>query len=378
LIAPGYEIRVYSPEFLPPVVDLMQHLWGKDPEANLRYFRWKHIDNPYSKHPLGILALHRGKVVGFRAYFPLKYQAGAAEHDFILLVPGDTCVHPDHRRKGLSVAMGRRAAAEFGPTYKVFLNTSVSRATLPGNLKLGFLPLAPKFLVPVASGRVSWKDYIPRRAKKILRRSPLSSAYQSLRRREKQELPRTEGPELGEFGEFLISDRPRPSEMTRIAAEEPDKKRKIKLIQDETFFRWRFQNNKNNYFFYYFRSGQQTTGYIVVGKSPEDDRASILDYGERESRVLDKLLRFLVDSGKFQGVAVQSFGINDSLLQALTRTALSRKALLRKRKQCLPGELALLVRPVKENPTEDDWTIHGMDIRKFDNWEIKPISCDGE
>ena len=105
----GYDICLYTPEMMPQVVDLMAHLWAEDPRARQAYFRWKYVDNPCTEGPLGIVALSRGGVVGFRGYFAARYEIPDRTRDLIVLCAGDTCVHPDHRRMGLSVTMGNLA-----------------------------------------------------------------------------------------------------------------------------------------------------------------------------------------------------------------------------------------------------------------------------
>ena len=72
----GYEIVHYRTELNEQIVDLMQYLWEGDREANLSYFDWKYIDNPSTEQPLGIAALYKGRVAGFRGYFASKWFIG--------------------------------------------------------------------------------------------------------------------------------------------------------------------------------------------------------------------------------------------------------------------------------------------------------------
>ena len=69
-----YETRRYRSEFFPQVVDQLQYLLGNDHNNNRSYFKWKYDDNPYTESPLGIMALYKGKVVGFRGYFATRFQ----------------------------------------------------------------------------------------------------------------------------------------------------------------------------------------------------------------------------------------------------------------------------------------------------------------
>jgi hypothetical protein len=141
----GYEIAHYRPEHRDGVVRVLGQVLGGDAAANARYFAWKYEQNPHAERPLGIVALHQGQVVGFRGYRPARWHTGQRQPmPMRLLVPGDTCVDAGHRRKDLSVAMGRLAMADFAADYRLFLNLSCTRESLPGYLRLGFAPLTDK------------------------------------------------------------------------------------------------------------------------------------------------------------------------------------------------------------------------------------------
>ena len=117
----GYRISRYRRDQLPEVVKLLQPLLGGQPAQNLSYFQWKHHDNPYTSEPLGVTATRDGVVVGFRGYFATPWYLGSKDKRTIILVPGDTVVHPEHRVKGLSVAMGNFAMEQFAKTTRFIL-----------------------------------------------------------------------------------------------------------------------------------------------------------------------------------------------------------------------------------------------------------------
>ena len=125
------------------MVGLLGQLLGGDKLTNDTYFGWKYEQNPHAEKLLGIVALHEGKVVGFRGYSSARWHTGTGRTMHVL-VPGDTCVDAKHRQKGLSVAMGKLAMADYAATYQLFLNLSCTRNSLPGYLRLGFAPLADK------------------------------------------------------------------------------------------------------------------------------------------------------------------------------------------------------------------------------------------
>ena len=74
MIFQDYEIIPYESEFYQQVIDLFKYLLGSDKNRNKDYFNWKYKDNPNAEYPIGIMALYKRRVVGFRGYCPLRFQ----------------------------------------------------------------------------------------------------------------------------------------------------------------------------------------------------------------------------------------------------------------------------------------------------------------
>jgi GNAT superfamily N-acetyltransferase len=350
-----YDVIPYRTEFRPQVVSLMQYLWGDDLDGNGSYFQWKYEDNPYAESPLGMVALQKGEVVGFRGYFATRFKVCGRNDNLIVLFPGDTCVHPDHRRKGLSVIMGNRAMKEYAPNYRLFFNTTCTRNSLPGYQKMGFLPLAPKVYL-TRCPLLGLIKYIPRANDSI----PLSDSQ--IR--------------FGQFGDILVSDQPRPKEMSSLVAAPNRAEGKIRLFQDEVFFRWRFRNQRNKYVFYYRMEEDIPTGYVVLGVSPNNRRGHILDYAEKESSALREILRYIIKVKHFDLLSIYEFCLDDTWMQTLKDLGFKTHSLVQVIERKLHGELPLLIRPVKETFAEDDFLIEGIDAREIENWSLKPICSD--
>jgi len=350
-----YYITPYRPEFRTQVVSLLRPLWGHDGEGHGPYFQWKYEDNPYTESPLGIAALFQGQVVGFRGYFATRFEITGDNDALIVLCPGDTCVHPDHQRKGLSVAMGNLAMEEYAPKYRLFLNTTCTRNSLPGYLKMGFLPLAPKVYVTRCSllGLVKHTLSAPERA-------PLEASWI----------------QWGRFKNILVSASPRPEEMSSLVAGQDRKDGSIRLYQDEVFLAWRFGNPRNKYVFYYGMEGDSATGYVVMGVSPNNRRGYILDYAENNSSVIREILRYVIRAKHFDLLSIYDFCLDDTWRHTLKGLGFKTHSLVRIIERRIHGELPLLIRPVKEAFTESDFFIEGIDSRKIENWSFKPIFPD--
>lgn len=248
-----YRIVPYHTEIFDKVLGLMKFLHGSQHDINIAHFLWKYHDNPYTDSPLGVVALHNGDVVGFRGYM------ATAWNKTTVLCAGDTVVDPEHRRKGLSVAMGEKARDEYR-SYGVFMNLSGTISSVPGYLKLGFVPLVDKVYL--------YKDGLQGKSSSNVRKT-----------------------------------------QTPITHKDPDDT--IALIRDDRFISWRFKNNKRQYTFY---CCQQDC--ITIGMN-EHHSSLILDYTENDVDVLKIIIEHIVEVESFHGIMIKDFNLSDSFSQVL-------------------------------------------------------------
>ena len=375
----GYEINLYHPDIMPQVVNLLHYHWGNNHD-NLSYFTWKYIDNPFTESPLGVVALHKGEVVGFRGYFATKWQIREKDYKLTVLCPGDTCVHPDYRMKGLSVAMGNMAIKEYESKYKIFLNLSAGKNSVPGYFKMGFVPLSDKTYLTRLTNPLRMlrpDNFVP-----LLDRTYLKSLHRLIR---KYILESKTRPELcekkimfGESDDIVVADSPRPGEMHSVISSQYCDGRRISLLQDERFFRWRFNNKRNKYIFYYCRKNNITTGYVVMRVSKYNRVGYIIDYAENDTVALKNILQYVIQAKHFDILSILNCSLNNNFLQILKDLHFKKNSLRQKGKRIIKGVWPLLVRPVKKECFEGDWFIEGLDIRKIENWEIKEICSDAD
>lgn len=349
-----YQVERYQPGQRGQVVDVIGQLLGGDRAANEHYFRWKYEQNPHAEGVVGIVAKHGGKVVGFRGYGSSLWQSGA-DHLVRVLVPGDTCVDPEHRRKGLSVAMGQLAMADFAASYPLFLNLSCTRISLPGYLRLGFVPLAEKVylsrygLPGLAAYLLTSKNQLPLAAAKI---------------------------RYGPFGDLQVSSAPMPERMASVIERQMPAAGRFSLCQDESYFRWRFSGPTDKFVFYFLSAGGDTVAYLVLSVTPANRRAYVMDYADTDGESGARLLDFVIERRDFSVLSVFSHSISASLGPALRRAGFHAGGIMGALERKVRGNMPLLVRPVRAEPAEKDWFIGGMDVRDRDNWFIKGICSD--
>jgi GNAT superfamily N-acetyltransferase len=354
----GYEIVPYRDELLYQVVILQHYLWGGNPDLNVSYFTWKYCDNPYTETPLGIVALHKGKVVGFRGYFATKWHIPGQDSQFIVLSPGDTTVHPDHRKAGLSVAMGNKAMEEYESRYRVFLNTSATKNSTPGYMKMGFVPLEEK-------KQLIRYDLLVLLAKKYLLiskgRAKIGGA----------------GIESGNFGNIEVAVNPRPAEMAAIISRQNYESHRIRLCQDTDFFQWRFNDPRSQFAFYYHRNDNQITAYVVMYVRGGNIRQGyIVDYGANDGETVLKIIRFMAKRRDVDIFSIYSTSLENEFRQMLNENGFQANSLIEQRETKQKGLWPYLVRPVKKDCVAKDWLVGEYDIRNVANWELKGICID--
>jgi hypothetical protein len=363
-MTPGeYEIAVFRPEHLDGVLDVLRGIWPYDRETLARFFHWRHVENPYTDAVRGIVALHRGKPVGFRGYMAGRFTADAAGMDVDVLYACDTVVSPEHRNQGLSTSMGK-SASEFGKAgYRAFLNLTNSANSRPGYRSLGFQPFGKRVLLL----RDGWNPL--RWAVCALSKDQFNTggAYAPGRMR------------FGRAGDVLATEAPRPAEMAAIIAADKPEPGVLHVKQDAAFFAWRYRNPVRRYAFYYQMEGETECAYLVLGISPDARTARILDYGEAREGALRRILRQVCNRREFMALSTFGYGVDARLrriLDELRFIPVHTPRSLFKRGSVEALAPPILFRPVGES-TADELRMGALDLRNPEHWQLKPICSDG-
>lgn len=349
--SPEYQIRRVVPSDFPRVAELLRYLTGAESNWNYDYLTWKYLDNPFVEKPLGIVAIAGSRVVGFRGYCATSWQLAASDYSTVILSPGDTLVDPQHRRKGLSVEMGRLAMREFHPNYRVFLNMTAHRSSVPGYLRMGFAPLQDKSRLTLAKPHRVISTFIRSMA------SPL------------------DGVDFGGFGNLEVTTEPLPEEMAAVSMD-PLSAGRLVPVMNEKFFRWYFRAPRRvEHVFYYAHDRGRVTGYVVLRVSASGQLATITDYSRQSFPAVAEILGFLARSKPFGLIWIYECAPDPQLRQFLYTLGFRSNSALEWIRQRMKRVWPFLVRPVKEKLEENDWFVEGLDIRAPSSWEIRELQA---
>jgi hypothetical protein len=272
-----------------------------------------------------------------------------------VLVAGDTCVHPDFRRKGLSVLMGIGAIKTFSSDYSLFLNMTTTAPSLPGYLKLGFQPMTRKA---------------------YLSQYTFPGLTRYLWTYKKQSRIKNSKTSLGTFGPVIVSEQAKPEAMTRICTYEKISTPCFRLLRDEAFFKWRFLNPFKTYRFYYFSRNSELAGYLITGFSPNARRGYILDFADIDGESVIHLLKHMIQNKDFDILSLYHFSMEDTRRTKIQDLNFKATGFVRSLERKKTGELPVLVRPLVRSPCESDWKIAGLDVRNIKNWQMNEIFSD--
>jgi GNAT superfamily N-acetyltransferase len=136
--AASFRVRPFQPGDEAAVLELLPAAFGAWPRAmeeapRAEFFRWKTQRCPFGPS-LSFVAVEDGQIIGFAAQLPWRMRAG--EQTLTTIRGVDLAVHPDHRRRGVSLAIIRAAMGLQPPDIAMSWNNP-NEFSRGGLLKLG-------------------------------------------------------------------------------------------------------------------------------------------------------------------------------------------------------------------------------------------------
>lgn len=129
----------------PQVLGLLSTVlgWAGGADAT-RFYRWKHVDNPFGRS-FGWVATDGGRLVGVRLFMRWRFRQNGKLVNAIRAV--DTATHVDYRGRGIFSSLTRHGLDALADADVSFVFNTPNDQSRPGYLKLGWEPLGQ---LPVA------------------------------------------------------------------------------------------------------------------------------------------------------------------------------------------------------------------------------------
>lgn len=355
-----YQIRPFESADRDGFLDLYHAVMGgpRDPD----WFEWKYTENPYVDHVPMLVTADGDDIVGARPFFALPIAINQSRE--IALQPGDTMVHPEHRRQGLFTRMTERSIERYAGECPFFFNFPNHRSR-PGYLKLDWeivneQPVHYRIENPAVVATSQSDRTAVRVAGTIA--APATRAYYKLR----------------SFGRTIDEDRtirrteevPGDELLYLYRQAVPDQ---IHAERDEQFYRWRFENPQWSYSTFLAEGPSGPEAAIVTGTRTEDSGlrttrlCEVVPLDDPPEAILGDLInRILEDHADTDLFAAPTEVIPNSVLRSYGFRPDDARPL-----SSLTETTTHVVRTLNGG-----WKIHGVDITQAENWTMTFLERD--
>lgn len=345
-----YGIRRFRPDDVDDFLALHREIFGSD--HGREWFAWKYEENPYVYHVPIFVAETAGELVGARPFFALELSVNGRRH--LALQPGDTMVHPDHRRQGLFTRMNEAAIEQYRDRDVSFFFNFPNEKSGAGYLKLGWERVADQpnyYRVQDPAGLQespsAWASLGARALK------PLIDGYNRL---STHRLSTPEGVTVERYDSI-------PSAI--LAGIEYDRRRNgIHVHRDVRFYDWRFRNPSWEYTAYVAERGGEPIAGLVVATSADGATTKLTDVtplpNDDDHEGLEALLHRVVREYAGADVIVAPPVFPEELA--------GRAGFRRADRRPLSAVASRTTHVVCE--LSDGWTVDGLDIDDPDNWQL--------
>ena len=385
--AADYDIVPYRPEHREQVIEFQKDLWSPSAELNGAYLDWKHLRNPYVNEPLIYLALSGEKIVGMRGFFGAKWQFGSPRQTQVIPCASDMLIAPEHRNRSLMTLIMKTALNDLARKGYIYVfSMSAGSMTLVSQMAMGWRSagsLRPKQRVVPA------KQSFPA-VRTLLKKSPLAvSAYRWLRRRGRTVAAGAAGESHGNhFDDFdsrsdqrrhrlgahvSIQETPRTKAMAELVARlETDGR--IRHVQDEPYFAWRFQNPRSRYRFLFWDDDARLEGYLVLQATPLPwmPHINLVAWESTTERAGADLLRAAIELVGRETLFTWSATLGETEQLMLNAAGFTRVI-----QTITQHPATVLVRPAREEMLNLEWSVGGLRLLDLGSWDLRMIYSDG-
>jgi len=355
---PEYVVEPFDPADVDEFLDLHGRIF--DPDHDRDWFAWKYGDNPYVDHLPILVAKRDGDLVGARPFFALDVLVDGERH--LALQPGDTMVHPDHRRQGLFTRMTEAAIERYTDGEPSFFFNFPNGQSGPGYLKLGWQTVAEEATYyriqdPEGVGLDGSGSALASVASSVAK--PLLDGYNRFSNARLR----------GDSGVTVRRHDAIPASLLASIDDDDDDgpDRGIHVARDQQFYQWRFGNPEWEYAAYVAEVHGDPVAGMVVGTTVDGG-------GTTTTKVTDVTpLPPALDDGVLEALLVRlvaDYPDADVLAAPalLPRSTMRAAGFLRDDQPPLSLQANQTTHVVRS--LTGDWTMEGVDITDEDSWRL--------
>jgi len=376
-----YEIVNYHPGWKKEVVEIQKNLWSPDAALNTSYLEWKYECNPYLKTPLIYLALCRNRVVGMRGMFGVNWEVGVPSKTIPGIYPDDMVIVPDHRNRGLITKIMRAAFEDLEKKgYPFVCNLSAGRITRMASLAMGWRSVGSMQPQHWHSRRAEYFQ----RIRKIVAKTRFIWRYADRlpyrdwgeKRQPLQELCNLQGRGPKKVGSRIVAEPgARAAEMAKLVSRiEYDGR--IRHVRDKSYLSWRFRNPLHRYLFLYWEE-PELEGYLVlqeyVSEFGNRGRVNIVDWEATSKRVRAGLLHAAIHLSPFADLNIWTATLREETKRLLRDVGFRPVHEGQEGAGVDQDQPCLLVRSVRDNMPETEWSFERHRLLDMANWDIRMI-----
>jgi hypothetical protein len=298
-----------------------------------------------------------------------KWQIGIPGQSFLGLCVGDSVIAPEHRRSGLFTRITRIALNDLDKMgYTYVFNLSASPVTLHASLAMGWRSVGDLQTMHWKAGQGANSSRMLSYAAKF---SMLFSAKKSnpFHLMDKNSMKRQ-----GKVSPYVfVEQTPQPEAMAELVKRTVSDER-IRHVRDKEYFSWRFNNPLSRY---RFLSWQDTRmeGYLILQTKSENNRlrVNIVDWEAANLQVQSDLLQAALRLGNFDVLSIRTATLPDAVKMLLKKNGFH----LSEAKSIEQYRPTVLVRPVRDDMLNTEWTVEGRRLLDLSNWDLRMIYSDG-
>jgi GNAT superfamily N-acetyltransferase len=351
----SYCVRQFEPRDRAGFESLYEVVFGE--RRGEEWFDWKYRENPFVDHVPVVVAIDGDdRVVGARPLFALSMAAGGER--FLALQPGDTMVHPDHRRQGLFTRMTEHTIERYDDHEAALFFNFPNEQSGAGYRKLGWRDVGPVATYYRVQSPSAWLDGFSRAGDLAGRAADaVADGYYRLR----------EMTASSSDGIAVEGHRTPPADLleTLYRSAIPGG---FHAVRSRRYVRWRFRNPRWTYRTYVARdASDRALAAVVTGSKSSDGRSvtrvtDVIPPGADET-ALAALLAALLDDHAADDTVAAPPCLADSLASQFGFRSDEQPPL-----SLASSTTTLVARPAAIDPS--DWTLAGRSLIDMEEWTL--------